>query len=177
MLEYINCDDYVIKSNLDLKYYAPRWDYYKKVIEFLSEYNTFESALELGPYKFSIVKSKNVDVIDIESHIENSTIHDANKIPWPCNDKQYDLFIGLQVLEHLDNKEAVFKEIQRISKYAIISLPYRWRNSEPGHNDIDENVIFQWFKMHPTHTFIIKDKKIKKNKKKYDRIVCFYKFC
>jgi hypothetical protein len=31
---------------------------------------------------------------------------DATTKPWPINDKQYDLFIALQVWEHLDNKQS-----------------------------------------------------------------------
>ncbi len=176
MIQFISHSDYEKLKNLDERYYSNRWIYYKKIINFLCKYN-FTNALELGPYKFSIIKTDNVDIMDIEKYIDKTILHDANIIPWPIESKKYDLFIGLQVLEHLDNQEQIFNEIKRISQYAIISLPYKWKDSDENHNNIDEEVILKWTNnLIPIHQFIIKDEKKKENGKYYDRIVCFYKF-
>ena len=72
------------------------------------------------------------------------------KKPWPINDKQYDLFIALQVWEHLGNKQSrAFREAIRISKAVILSFPYKWncpKNNAnyPEHHEVDEELIGDW---------------------------------
>jgi len=42
----------------------------------------------------------------------------------PISDKQYDLVMSLEVLEHVDDPEAALREIQkRAAKYCLISVP------------------------------------------------------
>ena len=59
-------------------------------------------------------------------------IHDARRTPWPMEDDAYDLFVGLQVFEHLvDSQNAAFQEVRRIAKHAVISLPIDWVMKDP----------------------------------------------
>jgi len=127
-------------------YKADRWPYYKDVIDYVInnlEITESSKVLELGPYLFNLFY--NSETIDIESELSPTWLFDARKTPWPMPDKSYDLFIGLQVLEHLVPKQAeVFMEALRVSKYVIISLPYKWNIPGDIHHNIDENIINTW---------------------------------
>lgn len=123
-------------------YYNNRWSYYSKVIEIIKRLNP-SSLLELGPGPACFKLAKDSDTMDI---VEGCIIqHDATKIPWPIQDKKYDLFVALQVWEHLDNKQKeAFSEVIRISKRAIFSFPYKWKNDTPMHRNIDKKKIKKW---------------------------------
>jgi hypothetical protein len=167
MIEFITKDDFNELRKLDEKYWSiNRWNYISDVVDILKEHeHQFENCLELGAYMFSI--AKNQHTMDKCSGSNPTYLYDANVLPWNIKDKQYDLFIGLQVLEHLKNKKAIFDEIKRISNYAIISLPYRWECKDVNdcHHMIDENIIFNWFNMEPSISNI-----------KEQRIINFYRF-
>lgn len=141
--------------NIEDKYYdINRWDtYYEDIIDILKKFPNFGSVLELGPYKAPFVE--NSDIIDYQNHSEyfplsaNKVIlHDCSRIPYPIADKEYDLVIASQVLEHLGvfgQQVDVFKELARISKMAIIGLPYKWfRPFDRTHHMIDEEVFDAW---------------------------------
>ncbi len=91
-----------------------------------------EKVLELGPAFQTIVKNCDIMVkpeIDVwgrpEKYINKEFKHDAIVVPWPIDDKAYDLFIALQVWEHLERKQKeAFEEVMRTSKAAILSFPY-----------------------------------------------------
>jgi hypothetical protein len=76
--------------------------------------------------------------------------HNATEKPWPIRDKSYDVFIALQVWEHLDNKQSrAFREVMRIARSAILSFPYNWNCPEdnanyPEHHLIDQELIGDW---------------------------------
>lgn len=148
-------------------YYNGRWGYYEKAIEIL-KFVKFSTALELGPNKIPLIVGS--ETIDISSEVNPTYLHDAHKIPWPVN-KKYDIFVGLQVLEHLKVKQAVFLEIMRISDSAIISLPYEWENSYPSHNDIDMEAIRSWTLQIQPHVLIIDRASSDRS-----RIILFYRF-
>ena len=82
--------------------------------------------------------------------MEQVYIHYAAEKPWPVVDKQYDLFIALQVWEHLSNNQSrAFREVMRISKAVVLSFPYNWDCPEnnanyPEYHDIDEELIAGW---------------------------------
>ena len=129
------------------KYYINRQKYLGKVIHMvnnLMEKKQINSVLELGPYKLPIVDGS--DIMDKDPQLDNIKHHwDAEITPWPIKDKQYDLFIALQVFEHLGNKQIqAFKEVMRISKMAIISLPYKWTRSDNMNINIDHDIISRW---------------------------------
>ena len=59
-------------------------------------------------------------------------VHDATRIPWPIGADRYDLFVALQVFEHLGSAQpAVFDEVRRVARHAIISLPIDGRWTTP----------------------------------------------
>lgn len=143
MIECISREDYkkICEKN---RYYKGRWRYFRKAISLINNSKP-TSALELGPYKHPIMK--NSDVMDIKKYTDKAKyVHDASIIPWPINDKKYDLFVALQVWEHLgDKQKEAFKEVIRISRSAILSFPLNWQ-CEPGncHNGITEEIIAEW---------------------------------
>ena len=177
MIRLIDADEYLQRTE-ELPYYRSRWSYLSKVSEIaadlISRYE-LRSALELGPYKVPMVLG--ADVMDVAKwEVPGDTphviLHDASKIPWPIQVK-YDLFLALQVLEHLDadqdgvrirnlagiQREA-FKEITRISRYAIISLPIDWSmdNLNDCHHMISHNQALSWFEPRiPDQVVIVND--------------------
>ncbi|MBR5504359.1 MAG: hypothetical protein IKV87_07960 [Methanobrevibacter sp.] len=141
--------------SFDEKYYdEKRWDmYYQEMIEELLKMRDVNKILEIGPYKAPFVEGS--DVIDIRDFseyfpidINKVIIHDCKEIPYPIEDKEYDLIIACQCVEHLGIKGEqveIFKEFARISKKAIVSLPYKWhRPFARDHHMIDERVFDDW---------------------------------
>jgi hypothetical protein len=77
-----------------------------------------------------------------------ATTHDATDFPWPFPDKAFDLFIALQVFEHLkDRQQEAFLEVRRIARHAILSLPIDWVMDDPRncHHMISEQRALSWF--------------------------------
>lgn len=149
-------------------YYKGRWVYFKKVINIINKLS-ISSVLELGPYKRPIIH--NSDVMDLNDSFYNLTYHhNAGQVPWPIEDSKYDLFIALQVWEHLNGCQAeAFKEVMRISKMAILSFPLNWNCPGDFHHGITEKQIAEW----TLHVKPVKKIKVKTGK---TRIIYFYKF-
>ncbi|MDR0911844.1 MAG: class I SAM-dependent methyltransferase [Methanobrevibacter sp.] len=146
--EFESVDDgsYMIRN-------SSRWDYFKEVIKqikIIDNFDKINKTLELGPYKTPLIK--NGDIMDINNYSDGCAIevgdffqHDASIVPYPFKDKEYDLIIACQVLEHLKtNQKEVIKEFNRISKRVIITLPYKWFRPCDMHHMIDEKVIDYW---------------------------------
>lgn len=146
-------------------YYKNRWPYFDAVIQILRE-EAPEKVLELGPYLTPIVKGS--DTMDIRKNNPQLTyLHDAKVTPFPIADRSYDIFIGLQVWEHLDGRQReAFREVMRISKSAILSFPYKWNRPGNHHHNIDEAIIAEW-------TLNTKPERIIRIEK---RIIYFFKF-
>jgi len=156
-MECITYTDFIELGKPKEDYYVGRWLYINEVIKLIQEIKP-ESTLELGPALFTVVKNSDImrkeqiDKWGIPKIITKEYLHDATIIPWPIKDKKYDLFIALQVFEHLVNRQAqAFNEVKRIAKYAILSLPYKWNVPEdnanyPEHHMIDEETILSWTK-------------------------------
>lgn len=162
-MEIITEKEFIEQTKL-FSYYNNRWSYYSKTIEIIKRFNP-SSFLELGPGPACLELIKNSDTMDIA---EGCTIqHDATKIPWPIQDKKYDLFVALQVWEHLDNKQKeAFAEVIRISKKAILSFPYKWKTDTSIHRNIDEKKIKEWaLGLTPKEEYIVGV-----------RIICVYEF-
>ncbi|AWX32294.1 hypothetical protein [Methanosphaera sp. BMS] len=135
-------------------YYKNRWEYFNEVIEHVIQMDDVEKILELGPYKSPLVRGE--DVMDISDkftkyypyEIGKFIAHDCSKVPYPVKDKEYDLIIACQVLEHFGlrgQQVKIFNEFERMSKRAIITLPYKWfRPQNRDHHMIDERVIDFW---------------------------------
>lgn len=147
-----------------------RWKYMSVVVEELKTINPI-SVLELGAYKINLTSisdnmDKRIDFIDSNNINNKKYIQDAINLPWNIPDKYYDVFVALQVFEHLENKQSeVFEEVKRISKNAIISLPYKWNQPGNCHHMIDEDIIKEWTKIKPNKSIIIEK-----------RIICIYNF-
>jgi len=124
-------------------YYKGRWRYFKQVVNIVEE-ETPDKVLELGPRRLPIVRGS--DTMDVYMQgIKRTYVHNAAKIPWPVGDLKYDLFIALQVWEHLaGNQKEAFNEVMRISKAAILSFPYKQYAPGDCHHSIDERKIAEW---------------------------------
>ncbi|MBT3581457.1 hypothetical protein HN511_04095 [bacterium] len=163
------------------KYYKNRKNYTEEAISIIRKFIIgggceLNNVLELGPYKQPIVE--NSDVMDLRRHIKGiKYVWDATKTPWPLGDKSYDLFIALQVWEHLgDKQKEAFAEVVRMSKMAILSFPYKWKCKKDNcHYGIDDSVISDWtlgFK--PAYSKVVReDGDIKERSL---RKVCFFIF-
>jgi len=100
------------------KYYAGRWEYFKEVLKIIQN-EKFINVIELGPGLLPIIKNSDVIVNPHEDSFGKPDeiwgkvfTFDATTKPWPIKEKQYDLFIALQVWEHLDNKQSrAFREV------------------------------------------------------------------
>jgi hypothetical protein len=135
-------------------YYKPRWAYTSTACTIATDLirrHRLRTALELGPHVRSVIVG--ADVIDREAQPELEAegrviIHDATTIPWPIPDKAYGLFVGLQVFEHLTNAQGTaFREVRRVARHAIISLPIDWQMEDPTdlHHGITHEVALSWF--------------------------------
>jgi hypothetical protein len=125
------------------KYYENRWPYYEAALRLIEGLN-YSSVLELGPYERPLIQG--ADLMDLTAHIPNVRFqHDASDVPWPVADKQYDLFVALQVWEHLsDYQREAFGEVIRCSRYALLSFPLNWNIPGDCHHSIDEALIEEW---------------------------------
>ena len=125
-------------------YYSARRYYIQKAAEWAGEIDP-RSVLELGPYRLAIVPAG--DTMDRSAGLtaDPTILHDATVIPWPIADGAYDLFIALQVWEHLGaSQAAAFAEVRRIARAAILSFPYRWNMPGDCHHGIDESRVALW---------------------------------
>ena len=85
------------------------------------------------------------DALRAEGH---RIVHDATSVPWPVPDKAYDLFVALQVFEHLGTAQPeAFLEVRRIARHAILSLPIDWVMADPTncHHALTNERVLGWF--------------------------------
>ncbi len=168
-------------------YYEGRWEYFNKVLNIIKA-EKINSAVELGPGLLPIIKNSDIilnpeeDFFGKPEYAKGEILKfDATNKNWPIKDKEYDLFIALQVWEHLDNKQSrAFREAMRISKTIILSFPYLWdggeeKHSHRAHRDIDRDLIIDWA-MGIEPTKIIEIKRTGKEFSKGPRLICFWKF-
>lgn len=133
----------------DSKYYKNRWPYLSMAAKLAAALKP-ETALELGPYMIPVLVGS--DVMDVRDNVPASQNRvklkwDATKTPWPVEDKAYDVFVALQVWEHLGDAQAeAFKEVRRIAKTAVLSFPFRWKLKDTSncHHMVDSNTIKRW---------------------------------
>ena len=126
-----------------------RWEYLGIVVRYLKIIKP-KSSLELGGCDRNTILDG--DTMDKNWNMNPTYVWNAFKTPWPIKDKQYDVFIALQVWEHLKGKQyKVFREVPRIANWAIFSFPYRWRG-ESSHCNINKTKILEW--THPYLPFI-----------------------
>ena len=135
-------------------YYQGRWRYTSRALleaARLIHRDRLTSALELGARGPSVIVGAHVMDIRTSKGQQGGgprTTHDARVIPWPFPDKRFDLFIGLQVFEHLgDAQPEAFREVRRVSRHAILSLPIDWDMDDPAnaHHRISHERALSWF--------------------------------
>ena len=135
-------------------YYKGRWVYVSKAlgqVETLIRRRRARTALELGVPLRPIVVGADAMDITAGPHVDpavHMTLHDATQAPWPVGDKAYDVFIALQVFEHLrDRQREAFLEVRRIARHAVISLPIDWEMDDPTncHHRIPNERVLSWF--------------------------------
>jgi hypothetical protein len=135
-------------------YYKPRRVYLSAagaVARELIDRRRLRTALELGPHLRSLIVG--ADVMDVvrndRLHAEGRRIvHDATSVPWPIADKAYDLFVALQVFEHLGTRQPeAFREVRRVARNAILSLPIDWVMADPSncHHGLTNERVLDWF--------------------------------
>jgi len=185
-MDCINYQDFIDLSRPREEYYAGRWAYFREVIKMVEEIDP-RSVLELGPALFTIVKNSDImrkpeiDVWGAPADVQAMEyLHDATITPWPVC-KKYDLFIALQVFEHLTGRQAqAFQEVKRIARYAILSLPYKWdcpvdNANYPEHHMIDESTILGWTNGEAPQKWVYIERTGKKVSKG-ERIIGLWKF-
>jgi Methyltransferase domain len=138
----------------EFPYYRNRWGYMSTALleaARLIQTDDIDSALELGaPVRPILVGAH---VMDKTKRPEYDTsvpavTHDATITPWPIADKSFDLFLALQVFEHLkDRQPEAFLEVRRIARHAILSLPIDWIMDDPRncHHMISMERAASWF--------------------------------
>ncbi len=108
-----------------------RWDYHKKVVEIARsvEVSSPTQVMEMGTMGVQIVRGSHT--MDYQEnwnyHGKKVTFwHDARSVPWPMEDKQYRLFIGMRVFQYLvPVQREAFWEAKRIAEHVCIVVPKR----------------------------------------------------
>ncbi len=140
---------------------AKRFPYYRSrvtymtaaasVVDDLIARHDIARALELGPHRRPLVVGADVMQHELTADVETEgrlLVHDATVMPWPIADRAYDLFVALQVFEHLGtSQQAAFLEVRRVAKHAVVSLPIDWQTRDPNdiHNQISHEQVLRWF--------------------------------
>lgn len=109
------------------------------------------TALELGPHLRPLITGADAMELterDVPEAAGRLIVHDATRAPWPIPDGGYDLFVALQVFEHLGTSQReAFAEVTRVAKHAVISLPIDWVCKDPTncHHQISNERALSWF--------------------------------
>lgn len=149
-METITNDDYLKALSKD-EYYRGRWGYYEAVIDFIKGIE-FENCLEIGCKSLPIIKGSQTMDIERKTGQILTYEYNATKLPYDfIKDKQFDLLVALQTLEHLHPmQKEVFGEWKRIAKNIVISLPYMWHcPNDVMHHNITIPMIEEWTGMKP----------------------------
>lgn len=135
-------------------YYRKRWQYTaaagREASDLIARHH-LRTALELGPHIRPLIVGADVMVLSRNEELdaEGAVIpHDARRVPWPVADHAYGLFVALQVFEHLvGHQEVAFREVCRVARNAIISLPIEWVMDDPSncHHMITHERALSWF--------------------------------
>jgi len=138
-------------------YYRGRWPYTsaagREAADLISRHH-LRTAIELGAHIRPLIVGADAmvlspsDDLDLEGKV---VIQDARRTPWALPDGAYDLFVGLQVFEHLgDRQNEAFQDVCRVARHAVISLPIDWVMDDPTncHHRITEDRALSWFAPH-----------------------------
>lgn len=129
----------------DPAYYSEERFAYMSVASDLAALVHPRSCLELGPHKAALLLG--CHTMDRSNYMLHTYTLDATKAPWPIPARHYDVLLALQVMEHLTLSQAtVFREMRRVARAAVISLPIRW--NMPGdawHHNLTLDEVSSWF--------------------------------
>lgn len=134
---------YFDKLAVGTPYYRHRWSYYSVAQRMVTAYNP-STVLEIGAY-YTIFEGS--DTLDIPWNTIAMITHDIGVVPWPIEDKGYDVVCALQVWEHVKpSPEEAFRELMRVCNQAVLSFPIDWTDCEPGddHLGVTAEVISKW---------------------------------
>ena len=135
--------------------YKSRWCYFKEIINEINKLtNGIDNPkiLELGAFCINFTDvSDNIDIninyIDYDNvHNEIYIMDLREEKRWDIPDKHYDLVIASQIFEHLEGHQLfTFNEIKRVSKKAIITIPYKWNSpNDKMHHNITTDHFDKW---------------------------------
>lgn len=124
-------------------YFRGRWPYIEVARDYAMKCLP-HSALELGSNGFPIFRGNGVHTMDFAGEV--TFRHDATKFPWPPLNDSYDVFVALQVFEHLSpHQPEAFREVMRVAKHAVISVPLGWdKPDDKTHHAITRDRVRDW---------------------------------
>lgn len=158
-------------------YYQSRkeYNYYKKIVTIV-QHLEFDSIIDVGANRSPVLEhiqaEKEKVLLDLTtvSAIEGIRNIQADFFTW-TPDKEYDVVLCLQVLEHLDDPFTFAQKLLSITKKTlIVSVPYRWKQGYCKYHvqdPIDFYKVKLWMKRDPSQSFIIKDEFL-------FRLICVY---
>lgn len=134
-IRYLSHDDYTTATSNKSGHWrnaASRWDYHRRAIEFVRQARPAHArdVLEMGTMGVSIVKGS--DTVDYDEKWRHggprpTFVHDARSIPWPVDDKRYQVFVALRVFHHLwPRQREAFAEARRIAHHIVLVVPDRY---------------------------------------------------
>ena len=137
-----------------IPYYRPRRKYMlvaSRIATDMIRRRDLRTGLELGPHLRSLIVG--ADTMELETNPElraegHRFVHDATIAPWPVADKAYDLFVAMQVFEHLgSHQREAFSEVRRVARNAMLSLPIDWTMDDPtnSHHQLSRERVLSWF--------------------------------
>ena len=158
-------------------YYNQRkhFHYYKKVKAMLNKIK-YSSIIDIGSRKSPMFEGLDDTIykamLDIKPIPPHGNVHmiTADFYTW-VPDREYDVALCLQVLEHLDRPKEFVDKLFQTAKTVVISVPYMWPKGSCKYHvqdPINEEKIFSWTGKEPDEKHIITDGKRK-------RIVCLYR--
>jgi hypothetical protein len=80
----------------------------------------------------------------------------SNYLTWEV-DRQYDLVLCLQVLEHVRKADEFAQKLLASGKIVVVSVPYKWSEgsvSSHVHDPVDEAKLRKWFGREPNYSYI-----------------------
>lgn len=123
-------------------YWKGRWAYMSEAIRMLSGLSYERKLLEIGPYGLPL--ARNSVRMGLWLQDGDCVRHDASLEPWPFSDGEFGAVVALQVVEHLDDKRAFFRQAFRAAPWVLVSLPWKWTSGEADHLGIDDARVLEW---------------------------------
>ena len=142
--------DYLDQVERD-SYFAGRWEYFRAVYDIVAGMEP-DTILEAGTNGYPLFQgSSTVDVVEGRANMTFDLTQ-----PWPLTDGSMDLFIALQVWEHLEGKQLqATREMMRVCRRAILSMPYCWTDpADTTHYMLTDAEFAEWG-LRPTRRLLI----------------------